>query len=93
MQLDKKVKLLDCPGIVFAKDDTDVAVILRNCVKIDAVIDPLPAFQVGFRVWGFEFRVLGLLEFHQPAACLPGLLKKLYLASKEPYISFERPLY
>ena len=57
MQLDKKVKLLDCPGIVFAKDDTDVAVILRNCVKIDAVIDPLPAFQVGFRVWGFGFRV------------------------------------
>lgn len=45
VQLDKKVKLLDCPGIVFAKDETDVAVILRNCVKIDAVIDPLPAFQ------------------------------------------------
>ena len=45
VQLDKKVKLLDCPGIVFAKDETDVAVILRNCVKIDAIIDPLPAFQ------------------------------------------------
>ena len=45
VQLDKKVKLLDCPGIVFAKDETDVAVILRNCVKIDAVIDPVPAFQ------------------------------------------------
>ena len=45
VQLDKKVKLLDCPGIVFAKDETDVSVILRNCVKIDAVIDPLPAFQ------------------------------------------------
>ena len=45
VQLDKKVKLLDCPGIVFAKDETDVAVILRNCVKLDAVIDPVPAFQ------------------------------------------------
>ena len=45
VQLDKKVKLLDCPGIVFAKDETDIAVILRNCVKLDAVIDPLPAFQ------------------------------------------------
>jgi nuclear GTP-binding protein len=45
VQLDKKVKLLDCPGIVFAKDETDVSVILRNCVKLDAVIDPLPAFQ------------------------------------------------
>jgi len=45
VHLDKKVKLLDCPGIVFAKDESDVAVILRNCVKLDAVVDPIPAVQ------------------------------------------------
>jgi len=42
VQLDKKVRLLDCPGIVFAKDETDTATVLRNCVRIDAVVDPIP---------------------------------------------------
>ena len=39
VHLDKKVKLLDCPGIVFAKDENDVSVILRNHVKLSAVTD------------------------------------------------------
>lgn len=45
VQLDKKVKLLDCPGIVFAKDENDVNVVLRNCVKLDSVLDPIPPVQ------------------------------------------------
>lgn len=43
VHLDKKVKLLDCPGIVFAKDENDVSVILRNHVKLSAVTDCVPA--------------------------------------------------
>ena len=33
IQLDKFVKLLDCPGIVLASRD-DPTVALRNCVKV-----------------------------------------------------------
>jgi len=42
--LDKHVRLLDSPGIVF--DDSDAQeVLLRNCVDPDALADPLPAVQ------------------------------------------------
>lgn len=47
--LDKNIRLLDCPGVVF--DDSvdsagcDGAVLLRNCVDIDTVPDPLPAIE------------------------------------------------
>merc|ERR1712137_781892 len=44
VQLDKKVKLLDCPGIVFASGSDKNAgdIILRNCVKIEKIEDPIP---------------------------------------------------
>ncbi|XP_020291899.1 guanine nucleotide-binding protein-like 3 homolog isoform X2 [Pseudomyrmex gracilis] len=54
VQLDSKIKLLDCPGIVFASsegnsDDTSVA--LKNAVKIQAVKDPFtPASAILKRV-------------------------------------------
>ncbi|CAN0013934.1 unnamed protein product, partial [Hapterophycus canaliculatus] len=42
IHLDKTVKLLDCPGIVF--DDSDAgATLLRNCVDAEAMADPTPA--------------------------------------------------
>ncbi|EKU23133.1 nuclear GTP-binding protein, partial [Nannochloropsis gaditana CCMP526] len=42
VQLDKHIKLLDSPGIVF--DDSDVeGVLLRNCVKVDSLPDPSAA--------------------------------------------------
>ncbi|CAB1104014.1 unnamed protein product [Ectocarpus sp. CCAP 1310/34] len=42
IHLDKTVKLLDCPGIVF--DDSDAgATLLRNCVDAEAMTDPTPA--------------------------------------------------
>lgn len=40
IHLDKNVKLLDSPGIVFASDNKDSDVILRNCVNIDNLPDP-----------------------------------------------------
>ena len=39
--LDKGVTLLDSPGVVF--DDKTDDVLLRNCVDVDAVTDPIPA--------------------------------------------------
>lgn len=44
IHLDKNVKLLDCPGIVFGKsasEDDDANVILRNCVKVELIDDPI----------------------------------------------------
>ena len=34
VQLDKNIKLLDSPGIVFASGASEVDVLLRNCVKV-----------------------------------------------------------
>ncbi|XP_005815798.1 guanine nucleotide-binding protein-like 3-like protein [Xiphophorus maculatus] len=49
VHLDKHIKLLDCPGIVMATSTTDAAMILRNCVKIEQLIDPLPPVEAILR--------------------------------------------
>merc|ERR1711974_19489 len=43
VHLDKKVKLLDCPGIVFASGSEKNAgeIMLRNCVKVEKILDPV----------------------------------------------------
>ncbi|XP_060109100.1 guanine nucleotide-binding protein-like 3-like protein [Heteronotia binoei] len=41
IQLDKHIKLLDCPGIVMASPTSDAAMILRNCIKIEQLVDPV----------------------------------------------------
>ncbi|KAF5801574.1 putative GTP-binding protein, orthogonal bundle domain superfamily [Helianthus annuus] len=42
VQLDKNVKLLDCPGVVMLKSgDNDAAVALRNCKRIEKLEDPV----------------------------------------------------
>ncbi|KAJ3112355.1 Guanine nucleotide-binding protein-like 3 [Phlyctochytrium bullatum] len=44
--LDKHIKLLDCPGIVFGKatsEEDKWKVLLRNCVKVELIEDPLGA--------------------------------------------------
>ncbi|RHY64507.1 hypothetical protein DYB30_008275 [Aphanomyces astaci] len=45
IHLDNKIKLIDCPGIVFDSTDSD-ALILRNCVNAEAFNDPVPAIEV-----------------------------------------------
>lgn len=49
VHLDKHIKLLDCPGIVMATSTSDAAMILRNCVKIEQLVDPLPAVEAILR--------------------------------------------
>ncbi|XP_020648686.3 guanine nucleotide-binding protein-like 3-like protein [Pogona vitticeps] len=41
VHLDKHIKLLDCPGIVMASPTSDAVMILRNCVKIERLVDPV----------------------------------------------------
>lgn len=45
--LDKHVKLIDSPGIVFSdqKKGSRSDLILRNCVNLDSLADPLPAVE------------------------------------------------
>jgi len=40
VKIDKHVKLLDSPGIVMAAAQTDAALILRNCLRVEALDDP-----------------------------------------------------
>ncbi|XP_034023174.1 guanine nucleotide-binding protein-like 3-like protein [Thalassophryne amazonica] len=49
VHLDKHIKLLDCPGIVMANSSTDAAMILRNCIKIEQLVDPLPPVEAILR--------------------------------------------
>ncbi|XP_036414986.1 guanine nucleotide-binding protein-like 3-like protein [Colossoma macropomum] len=49
VHLDKHIKLLDCPGIVMATSTSDAAMILRNCVKIEQLVDPVPAIEAILR--------------------------------------------
>ncbi|KAI7868981.1 P-loop containing nucleoside triphosphate hydrolase protein [Spinellus fusiger] len=48
--LDKNIKLLDCPGIVFAQRGqdgrTDAEIALRNCVKVELLEDPITPVEV-----------------------------------------------
>lgn len=46
--LDKNIRLLDCPGVVFDDDSNlsgNTAVLLRNCIDVDTISDPIPAMQ------------------------------------------------
>ncbi|CAO3625268.1 unnamed protein product [Cunninghamella blakesleeana] len=48
--LDKNIKLLDCPGIVFAQQgqdgQTDAEIALRNCIKVELLEDPVTPVEV-----------------------------------------------
>ncbi|RKP18309.1 P-loop containing nucleoside triphosphate hydrolase protein [Rozella allomycis CSF55] len=47
IHLDKNIKLLDCPGIVFsAGKRADKDLLLRNCIKVDDIEDPVPPVEL-----------------------------------------------
>lgn len=54
--LDKNIKLLDCPGIVFAQQGQDgqnaAEITLRNCVKVELLDDPITPGE--YLVYTFE---------------------------------------
>jgi len=50
VQLDKNVKLLDCPGVVMLKSkENDASIALKNCKRIENLQDPIgPGIQSHF---------------------------------------------
>eukprot|EP00193_Tetraselmis_chui_P022666 CAMPEP_0177795350 /NCGR_PEP_ID=MMETSP0491_2-20121128/26184_1 /TAXON_ID=63592 /ORGANISM="Tetraselmis chuii, Strain PLY429" /LENGTH=519 /DNA_ID=CAMNT_0019318171 /DNA_START=151 /DNA_END=1707 /DNA_ORIENTATION=- len=84
IHLDKTVKLLDTPGIVFHGDESSVASVLRNCVKVEKLADPVspveevlrrcPAKQLMqlYKIAKFE----GVDQFLQLIAAARGKLQK-----------------
>jgi nuclear GTP-binding protein len=45
IHIDSKIKLLDCPGIVFDHTDSN-ALLLRNCINTESMNDPIAAVEV-----------------------------------------------
>mmetsp|Transcript_22486 Transcript_22486/g.62374 ORF Transcript_22486/g.62374 Transcript_22486/m.62374 type:complete len:603 (-) Transcript_22486:260-2068(-) len=84
IHLDKHVKLLDTPGIVFHGDEAGVASVLRNCVKVEKLADPVspvaevlrrcPARQLIqlYKIGAFK----GVDDFLQQIATARGKLQK-----------------
>ncbi|KAF5291181.1 hypothetical protein FQA39_LY14423 [Lamprigera yunnana] len=67
VQLDSKIKLLDCPGIVFSSS-TDASSCLRNAVRISSLTDPItPANCILQRVSKQQMvELYDITEYHSP---------------------------
>jgi nuclear GTP-binding protein len=48
VQLDSKIKLIDSPGVIFEEDTNDAGLLLRNCISVDKLDDPIPAAEAIF---------------------------------------------
>ena len=51
IHLDKNIKLLDCPGIVFSRSSNpadSANVVLRNCIKVELIEDPIAPGELCF---------------------------------------------
>lgn len=68
IHLDKNVKLLDCPGIVFAATgDNEASATLRNCTKIEKLPDPATPGKLLQR-WSY-FCLSDSIVFDSPCGC------------------------
>ncbi|XP_068576198.1 guanine nucleotide-binding protein-like 3-like protein [Cebidichthys violaceus] len=78
VHLDKHIKLLDCPGIVMATSTTDAAMILRNCVKIEQLVDPLPPVEAILRRCNKAqiMEYYGVSDFHTALEFLAMLARR-----------------
>ncbi|KAK1315085.1 hypothetical protein QJS10_CPA06g00485 [Acorus calamus] len=85
IQLDKNVKLLDCPGVVMIRaSDNGTSVALRNCKKIEKLDDPISPVKEILELCPAE-KLMSLYklpsfstvdEFLQRVATVRGKLKK-----------------
>ncbi|XP_031502375.1 guanine nucleotide-binding protein-like NSN1 isoform X2 [Nymphaea colorata] len=85
VQLDKNVKLLDCPGVVMLKPgENGVSIALRNCKRIEKLDDPISPVREILKLCPAEKlmavyklpRFSSVDEFLQKVASLRGKLKK-----------------
>ncbi|ONK70770.1 uncharacterized protein A4U43_C04F1350 [Asparagus officinalis] len=85
IQLDKNVKLLDCPGVVMLRSgESDAAIALRNCKRIEKLDDPIAPVKEILKLCPAE-RLISLYklpsfssvdDFLQKVATVRGKLKK-----------------
>eukprot|EP00455_Lapot_gusevi_P020310 TRINITY_DN2157_c0_g1_i3.p1 TRINITY_DN2157_c0_g1~~TRINITY_DN2157_c0_g1_i3.p1 ORF type:complete len:545 (+),score=127.94 TRINITY_DN2157_c0_g1_i3:66-1637(+) len=54
VRLDKQVKLIDSPGVIFSSAEDDPGLLLRNCIRIEQLEDPLGALQAVLDKFGLE---------------------------------------
>eukprot|EP01135_Chromosphaera_perkinsii_P011604 Nk52_evm43s2449 gene=Nk52_evmTU43s2449 len=64
VHIDKHVKLIDSPGIVFTSGNTDSDVLLRNCIKVEQLADPITPVNIILK----RCRKEQLMEFY----CIPN---------------------
>ncbi|KAJ8260162.1 hypothetical protein GJAV_G00177810 [Gymnothorax javanicus] len=78
VHLDKHIKLLDCPGIVMATSTSDAAMILRNCMKIEQLLDPVEPVAAILRRCNKNqiMQHYGVPEFHSPLEFLALLARQ-----------------
>ncbi len=52
VHLDKQITLLDCPGIVVNNSDEETVsnIILRNCVRLEQIEDPIAPVEMLLKV-------------------------------------------
>lgn len=53
VHLDKNIRLIDCPGIVFSTNQAD-ALVLRNCISIEQLFDPISPIETIIKRIGTE---------------------------------------
>lgn len=67
VELDKKIKLLDSPGIVFASSakgdsEVDASTVLKNAVHVQTIADPItPATAILQRANMQQVRIIAML--------------------------------
>ncbi len=68
--LDKNLKLIDTPGIVFAaaRGTADADIILRNAVKVEQIVDPIPPVEAIVRRCGAKLSELYTIAGFQTTA-------------------------
>ncbi|XP_043706384.1 guanine nucleotide-binding protein-like NSN1 isoform X2 [Telopea speciosissima] len=85
VQLDKNVKLLDCPGVVMLKSgESDASIALRNCKRIEKLDDPIGPVKEILRLCPAKTLIAlyklptfdSLDDFLQKVATVRGKLKK-----------------
>ncbi|KAI3667948.1 hypothetical protein L6452_43019 [Arctium lappa] len=85
VNLDKNVKLLDCPGVVMLKSgENDAAIALRNCIKIEKLEDPVSPVKEILKLCPAEMLVTlykipifnSVDDFLSKVATIRGKLKK-----------------
>ena len=75
VQLDKKVKLLDCPGVVMLRSaSSGVSVALRNCKRVEKMEDVITPGRCYLVLFFIIIPASFLIIYIHPSYCTPSLL-------------------